>query len=597
MPKSSTKKRRRHHQQGVFASSVEVLGVADPLGRPSKDSNSIENCLEQLEELSGVREVRPANTAPAAGPIPDESLTISVDQPSTNNHGQGAGPVPKKAKLNEQIDDKSRLWGPSLISNAEAASRFPSKRGIDIGVRKWDTAMRLWMTRGSYDPILLPCSLEVEVARHFRIEKLSSFLLKSCPTKQLKMPAFERWLIDSKVEELERIKGDSANNLPIVSCDPVLSYSRPHYGASMRLADEMKQTGMAPNAVNKTLKELCRQTGAAVDELQSHSKRYARKVPLKAGDRILLEKHDQIFTLLFHCKKWKKPFCIRIAASHYHKLRELFLRVHDGIRFMEGGKVTRALHAFHYLVMTVLLRYSSLSGGQLLLELRGGGMQGAIHSDAFHVLRKRFSRIHHGPMLECFASPLNCYIPCFCSAFPELDFHFGAIGSFLDVAIDCGVCEANPPFSAGIMDAMVDQIEHCIQEADRNKKCLAFVVVVPTILQDVDNDSGGGISMPAAKRQALSSFQRMTNNPNCTRHIILKAREHGYIEGSQHLRLTRYKSSIFDTSVVILQSRRSVRKIQLDDEQFEKDIRQAFASRCSSDKGQSCADKDECDHD
>lgn len=37
-------------------------------------------------------------------------------------------------------------------------------------------------------------------------------------------------------------------------------------------------------------------------------------------------------------------------------------------------------------------------------------------------------------------------------------------------------------------------------------------------------------------------------------HLVLKANEHGYCEGSQHRLSTRYKSSRFDTSVFFLQT-------------------------------------------
>lgn len=161
--------------------------------------------------------------------------------------------------------------------------------------------------------------------------------------------------------------------------------------------------------------------------------------------------------------------------------------------------------------------------------------------------------------------------------------------------MDEGVCEANPPFSSGAMTAMVDKIEQCLKEANGKNKSLVFVVVVPTVQQhphldvDADNDDNDDESLPTntttrmavAKSRALPSFLRMISSPSCTHHLILKAREHGYVEAAQHLRLTRYKSSIFDTSVIILQSERSVRKCKLNEEQFEEKIRESFASRHS----------------
>ena len=36
-------------------------------------------------------------------------------------------------------------------------------------------------------------------------------------------------------------------------------------------------------------------------------------------------------------------------------------------------------HAFHAALFAIIIRYSTLAGGQQLNVLRGGGMQGAIH--------------------------------------------------------------------------------------------------------------------------------------------------------------------------------------------------------------------------
>eukprot|EP00569_Conticribra_weissflogii_P012691 CAMPEP_0171382142 /NCGR_PEP_ID=MMETSP0879-20121228/33529_1 /TAXON_ID=67004 /ORGANISM="Thalassiosira weissflogii, Strain CCMP1336" /LENGTH=205 /DNA_ID=CAMNT_0011893815 /DNA_START=16 /DNA_END=630 /DNA_ORIENTATION=- len=45
-------------------------------------------------------------------------------------------------------------------------------------------------------------NLRIELSRHLQIQSLSSFLLKSCTG--LRMPTFERWLLDSKLEEKDR---------------------------------------------------------------------------------------------------------------------------------------------------------------------------------------------------------------------------------------------------------------------------------------------------------------------------------------------------------------------------------------------------------
>ena len=60
---------------------------------------------------------------------------------------------------------------------------------------------------------------------------------------------------------------------------------------------------------------------------------------------------------------------------------------------------------------------------------------------------------------ECFASPLNCYYPSFCSLFPDTDRFFGSYGSFFSFRPKHGSFEANPPFVPEVMLAAVRHAE------------------------------------------------------------------------------------------------------------------------------------------
>ena len=74
----------------------------------------------------------------------------------------------------------------------------------------------------------------------------------------------------------------------------------------------------------------------------------------------------------------------------------------------------------------------------------------------------------------------------------------------------------------------------------------------------------------------------MVSSPFCQKHIVFAKRAHGYLEGAQHLRPTKYKESAYDTSVILLQSKKaiSVKSKELL-KKFESDLRTAFASRHS----------------
>ena len=380
------------------------------------------------------------------------------------------------------------------------------------------------------------------------------------------------------------------------------------------------------NDIKKIVQELCRRTNVAVLEIAQQQSIYQQQqqqnnnnnssstnrsaaLPIKRGDRIELEGRPPVYTLVYHRdKKWKKPYCIKINATHYNKLYAMFVQVHHSttatatsstndnhddpllpLVFKDRhGKLTMTTHVFHYLVMILLLRYSSLSGGQLLLDLRGGGMQGAVHDSVFETLSQCFVVPSlHDTMVECFASPLNAYLSSgYCSAFgADIDWHFGSRGNFWTEWMWDGCCEANPPFAPGLMSAMADRIQCNIDVANERDSMVTFIVIVPHGGSDHD------VHRAVAKRSGSVALQQMTRSEYCTMHLILPAKEHGYIEGAQHLRPTRYKESLYDTSVVVLQSHKarihtkhnhiknSNTTTTMDQNMFEEQIRQAFMSR------------------
>ena len=99
----------------------------------------------------------------------------------------------------------------------------------------------------------------------------------------------------------------------------------------------------------------------------------------------------------------------------------------------------------------------------------------------------------------------------------------------------------------------------------------------------VDGDEGGdgesyGVNLTSiVNNAAKQSFNQLVNSPYCRSHIILPAREHGFLEGGQHLRPTKFKESQCSTSVIVL---RSKSWMDPDDARsFESELREAFASR------------------
>lgn len=522
----------------------------------ASEACSVESCLKELEERAGVGETA---TRPMEAACMD---SLSVLFSGYNNTEANRSNKRSLASSDDDNQDPSvlvKLWDPSLPTTPTPSANDE----IRDRTLSWNAAMELWMTSGSYTPGLLP-SFQVEVSRHIQVEKLSTFFLEQCPN--LRMPSFERWLIDAKFEERQN-RCESA-------VDPVLSRCRKNSPACQRLGDEMRESGVDASHVSQILTSLCHRSEVALSELGAQSVAVRNKVPFRKGERVDLVRTEgsPFCALVYCCKRWKEPFRIKISLDHYEKLHGQFLKVHNHpsvppLHLSDDGKPTKVMHCFHYLVMTVVVRYSALSGGQLLRSLRGGGMQGAVDGNLFYVLSRLLPR---RGLFECFASPLNAYLSSYGSAFFDLDWHFGSVGEFMELKFTSGCFEANPPFSPALMNAMVDKLEASIREANKGNQALSVVVIVPTVSDDVDRTS-------AASRHASSSFRRMADNPAMRCHVRLPAKEHGYVEGAQHLRPTRYKASLFETSIILLQSQRAFQDPL--PASFEEQIRAAMRSR------------------
>ncbi|CAJ1954244.1 unnamed protein product [Cylindrotheca closterium] len=424
-------------------------------------------------------------------------------------------------------------------------------------VESWNQSLLLYLKGGNYQNSLFE-NLELELARSFIVRELSSFLLRA--GEDLRMPAFERWFIDSRLEQ------NMDETIRSSTTDPIIpNQVSVKFGASQRLIQELRANIKDEKKAESIVSELCRQTNVKCSQLLARSELYRRESSLKRGVITVEKNSPEVTTILYGKKKWKKPFCYRVNTEHYEKLRDRFFAVHNTATTKLDNQDERLMRVFNVIVISLLIRYNALSGGYLNDDLRGGGMQGAIHSEVFSVLQKHFTGSF---LMEGFASPLNHCLPSFCSAFPEIEWHFGSMGSFMESRFTHDTCcELNPPFSPGLMMQMSIKILGELRVAKKERRKLTFVVVVPTS----NGDTTVGI-----KHFANDSFQQMVTSPFCKKHIVLKSRTHGYIEGAAHLRPTRYKESNYDTSVIFLQSQDlpSVNYTQL-----ERDIRESFASR------------------
>lgn len=144
------------------------------------------------------------------------------------------------------------------------------------------------------------------------------------------------------------------------------------------------------------------------------------------------------------------PF-VRINNDYLNKLKSLY----------RGDK-----NKFETRVFCMIARYESFT-------YSNPGLQGSLTDDIFEKIKREY-KIE----AECFASPLNCHIGNYYSAFKDTDKYFGSNGSFFDNFYPkYGSFEANPPFIAPLMNAMVDRFEHLLKNTT---KSILFFITVPT---------------------------------------------------------------------------------------------------------------------
>ena len=235
---------------------------------------------------------------------------------------------------------------------------------------------------------------------------------------------------------------------------------------------------------------------------------------------------------------------VEIREGHLEKLRKLH-GVAAGDSEASGEK-TFVRDAF-----CVLCRYVGAQGG---MHRIAGGHHTALHGAVFDVLRDTL-----GVEVECFASPLNCRWPSFCSGHADVDRPFGSLGSFFRFFPTEGAFECNPPFEESLMLRVAKHLTQLLDASTKLERALTFVVVVP--------------HWP--KRPAWEALHAV---PHRARAEVIPLREHGYFEGAQHTKKAQYRRSTCDTSIIFMQTPKATETNPVTRDAVDA-IRRAFARR------------------
>ena len=235
---------------------------------------------------------------------------------------------------------------------------------------------------------------------------------------------------------------------------------------------------------------------------------------------------------------------VEVTKEHLTKLKDLYWKY-----CINAGTEHRPTErCFQKSTYCLLARYHALQGG----HHKSGGFQAAIHERCFQVMEEEW-----GCEAECFASPLNSTLDTYFSRFEDTDAPFGSRGSFFQFRPTKGCFEANPPFDDGFIDRMMDHMESLLRLADdETQSSLMFIVIIPAW-------------------KDRECWQRLDASPWCSHTLTLPAREHGYYQGSQHLKKKTFKQSNSDSSIFFLQSMQCAKLSPVTTRQTSK-LKQAF---------------------
>lgn len=206
---------------------------------------------------------------------------------------------------------------------------------------------------------------------------------------------------------------------------------------------------------------------------------------------------------------------IPVSKLHLKKLRALYEvhQPHPGAS--SAPAATEWEEVFRRRLYTMLRRYVTFIGLDPAEEgQKGGNMHAAAPEPVFAWLKREL-----GVRCELFASPLNCYFPRFCSAFPDVDIFFGSLGSFFDFDVmPEGSYEVGPPYTEEVIELTARKLVTWLKAA--SSYALSFVVFVP------DWPGAGGLNLLdgadfAAYRRTKMEF------------ALARGKDHHYVSGVQ----------------------------------------------------------------
>ena len=448
----------------------------------------------------------------------DASVSFDITQ------GLRAG---KRAKTTDDDDDAATVSSVSDISDISDVSDSDSDSDDasaddagedgeeDAQKKKKAAAVPAGPKGSSANPS--PLHLHDEVHRCARVKWLRSKLAKECKASGVKVPllCFERWAARSALREKEA-----------PTFDPLLPSG---------LTDEAFVRDLKRGGVKEAEKVAFKMLRHAVSARAALAAGGSEEDKVKGDVWVDEEKYYRVDLHVGEHREYQT-----LNKPYYDKAWELYEAENGQAR---PGEATKA---FHEKLFMVLCRYASLGGH---------GYQAGLVPEAFDVLHTALK-----VNFECFASPLNCRYPKFCSAFLDTDEPFGSLGSFFNFKPKEGSFEANPPFVPEVMTTCVEHIHRLLRAPDARQ--LSFCVVVP------------------AWRE-VRAWTVLEGSRYLRSHFRVPAAAHSFTDGAQHYRPDHHRPSSYDSGIFVLQNDEGAAAYPVP-ETMEAQLREAMRGSCAS---------------
>lgn len=327
------------------------------------------------------------------------------------------------------------------------------------------------------------------------IQMLTAYLKKCMPKKYRYIihPAIYRWITTQRLIDRE-------------STDPVLPViNRPNQGFIIWLNAHDSGNINAVD-IDREMRNIC---AHCVSNIKLNN-----NFPLASSISIV---NKQTYNEI------RSPYCPALQIDHakYKKLFKIYSK--------DMKSATQDSDGFKLSLWRMLIRYE---------PLMSAGYHAALPREVFDVLKSDLN-----VDCELYASPLNSYLPRYCSLFPDTDMVFGSLGNVLykdlrsTLFAHGGSFEVNPPFTEEHLAVTTNII---LEMLDTVKYPLRFVVIYP-----LWKDLWTYDALITSKYNVLQHLPEKT--------IVLGSGLHKYQRGDQHKHAELYVSRCI-TMLFILQN-------------------------------------------